>query len=266
MTTPNVPHRFEIELAIDASPEQIWNAIATGPGISSWMMPAEIDARPGGEVVFHMGPDGDSPGKVTAAEADRRLVYEEDWATLAGHTGADVTPLVTEFLIEARSGGTCSVRVVTSAFGTGADWENEFFAEMERGWAPMLDNLRLYVESFPGQSASTMWISTKVAASPERAIEAVKDGLGTRSVGDTTAVRDIDAKLARSIPHHVLLRMTAPASGFLSFFSFGGDDEAGLNLIGHLFGDAAAGYVESEQSGWQSWLDEVAAKVSSPTR
>ena len=34
--------------------------------------------------------------------------YEEpDWAALAGHEGAPVTPLVTEFLVEAQSGGTC---------------------------------------------------------------------------------------------------------------------------------------------------------------
>jgi hypothetical protein len=33
------------------------------------------------------------------------------------------------------------IRVVTSAYGSGADWENEFFAEMVAGWAAMLDNL-----------------------------------------------------------------------------------------------------------------------------
>jgi len=39
--------------------------------------------------------------------------------------------------------------VVTSAFGTGADWENEFWEEMANGWAPVLDNLRLYLTHFP---------------------------------------------------------------------------------------------------------------------
>ena len=33
------------------------------------------------------------------------------------------------------------IRVVTSAYGSGADWENEFFAEMVDGWDAMLDNL-----------------------------------------------------------------------------------------------------------------------------
>ena len=72
----------------------------------------------------------------------------------SGHAGADVTPLATEFLVEARSGGTCVVRVVSSAYGTGADWENEFWGEMDTGWAPMLDNLRIYLTHFAGQRAT----------------------------------------------------------------------------------------------------------------
>ena len=33
------------------------------------------------------------------------------------------------------------IRVVTSAYGSGADWENEFFAEMIADVIAMLDNL-----------------------------------------------------------------------------------------------------------------------------
>jgi hypothetical protein len=33
------------------------------------------------------------------------------------------------------------IRVVSSAYGSGADWENEFFAEMAAGWEAILDNL-----------------------------------------------------------------------------------------------------------------------------
>lgn len=133
MTTPDTPYRFELELTVSATPEQVWDAIASADGISAWMLPTELDPREGGAVKFHMGPDGASEGTVTAFEPTRRIAYEEDWATLVGHAGADVTPLVTEFLVEARSGGTCVVRVVSSAYGTGADWENEFWGEMNAG-------------------------------------------------------------------------------------------------------------------------------------
>lgn len=62
------------------------------------------------------------------------------------HDLTSLTPIATEFLLEAASGGSCVIRVVSSAYGTGADWENEFFAEMVEGWAALLDNLGPYIE------------------------------------------------------------------------------------------------------------------------
>ena len=59
-----------------------------------------------------MGEDS-SKGTVTDYDAPHRIEYAEpDWAALAGHADATVTPLVTEFLVEAQSGGTCVLRVV----------------------------------------------------------------------------------------------------------------------------------------------------------
>ena len=37
------------------------------------------------------------------------------------------------------------IRVVTSAYGSGADWENEFFAGMIADVIPILDNLATYL-------------------------------------------------------------------------------------------------------------------------
>ena len=42
---------FEVE--VPGTPEQVWDAIATGPGISAWFVPAEIE---GGRMVQHHGP------------------------------------------------------------------------------------------------------------------------------------------------------------------------------------------------------------------
>ncbi len=54
------------------------------------------------------------------------------------------TPIATEFLIEAASGGTCVIRIVTSAYGSGAEWEKEFFAEMVASTVPIWNNLAVY--------------------------------------------------------------------------------------------------------------------------
>ena len=262
MTDPSVPHRFELELEVPGTPDQVWQAVATAEGISSWMMPTEIEAREGGAVAFTMGPGETSRGRVTAVEPGRRLVYEEDWASLVGQAGADVTPLVTEFLIEARSGGTCTVRVVTSAFGSGADWENEFWEEMDRGWAPMLDNLRLYLTHFPGQRATSLWAGATFATPPEVAVAGVRSALGVSTVGDAVTGRGVAGRLERSIDRHFLLRVDGEAPGFLSFYSFGAEQGSGVHVQGYLFGDTAPAYVEREQPAWQSWLEGVAADLS----
>jgi uncharacterized protein YndB with AHSA1/START domain len=257
MTTPHIPHRLEIEIEVPGSPEQVWHAIATAEGISSWMMPTELDARLGGELTFHMGPDADSRGRVTAFEPTRRVAYEEDWAALVGRPGADVTPLLTEFVVEARSGGTCVVRVVTSAFGTGADWENEFWAEISTGWAPMLDNLRLYLAEFPGQVATPLFAGATSSASPEATIAALRRDLGANGVGDAVTTQGIEGRLERTIDRHFLVRMAGPVPGYLSFFTFDTEGGCGVHLQGYFFSDAAPDYVRREQKAWQAWLDDV---------
>jgi ligand-binding SRPBCC domain-containing protein len=54
------------------TPEEVWQAIATGPGVSSWFVPTE--AREDGTVVSHFGPGMDSVATRTAWEPPHRFV------------------------------------------------------------------------------------------------------------------------------------------------------------------------------------------------
>jgi uncharacterized protein YndB with AHSA1/START domain len=140
-----VEHRVERTYEVAATPEQVWDAIATADGISAWMVPTRLDPRIGGEVSFDLG-EFTSTGVVTGYTPNHRFAYEEPWPVAdhmptAHHDLSSVTPIATEFLIESASGGSCVIRVVSSAYGSGADWENEFFDEMVDGWFAMLDNL-----------------------------------------------------------------------------------------------------------------------------
>ncbi len=126
------------------------------------MVPTRLDPQIGGEVSFDLG-EFRTTGVVTDYTPNQRFAYEEPWPisteepipadmdewfnaigvplSEVHHDLSSVTPIATEFLIEAASGGSCVIRVVTSAYGSGADWENEFFDEMIDGWVAMLDNL-----------------------------------------------------------------------------------------------------------------------------
>ena len=55
MTQPHVPHRMELTFELPGTPEQVWQAIATADGISSWFLPTDLEERQGGAIVTHMG-------------------------------------------------------------------------------------------------------------------------------------------------------------------------------------------------------------------
>lgn len=158
-----VEHKAEHSYELPDTPEHVWNLIATAEGISSWMVPTRLDPRVGGEVAFDLG-DFTATGVVTDYTPNLRFAYQEPWPIAEcpedipaqmiewfDHLGvslsavyeglAHTTPIATEFLIEAASGGSCVVRIVTSAYGSGADWENEFFAEMAASTTPIWDRL-----------------------------------------------------------------------------------------------------------------------------
>jgi uncharacterized protein YndB with AHSA1/START domain len=163
-----VEHRMERTYEVAATPEQVWEAIATADGLSAWMVPTRLDPQVGGEVWFDFG-DVTSTGVVTAYTSNERFAYEEPWPISAdapipagmvewfasiGASLSDVLrdlpsvgAIATEFLIESASGGSCVLRVVTSSYGTGSDWENEFFTEMVAGWAVLLGNLVAHLQN-----------------------------------------------------------------------------------------------------------------------
>jgi uncharacterized protein YndB with AHSA1/START domain len=256
MNAPHVPLRLDLSFELAGSPEQVWDAIATARGISSWFIATEMDERLGGAIRFLMGPGEETAGTITGWDPPHRFaIAEPDWASLSGHDGAAVTPLATEFLVEAQSGGTCVVRVVSSAFGTGADWEGEFFAEMERGWAPFFDNLRLYLAEFPGQYATTMRVMAPLPVKPPEAIAAVRRALGDADPGQPVEVHGLRGEVASVSDVAVVVRVTAPERGYFLFYGY--DEPNGgsvVGLAGYLFSPGAAAYAERESAAWSEWL------------
>ena len=257
MTTPDRPLRFEIEVEIAATPDQVWQAIATADGISSWFLPTDLDERVGGAIVAHMG-DTSSPGTVTGWDPPRRLAYEEpEWAALGGHAGAPVTPLTTEFLVEARSGGTCVVRVTSSAFGTGADWEDEFMDDMDAFYRPFFDLLRRYVERFPGQRATRREVEVDVDGDVSAVVPAAARRLGVAAPGDGVAADDglgVGGTVARIEHPYLVVDVEGPAAGHLIVSGTAGERSARAQVLAWLFGPDAEAVLDRVAPGWAPWL------------
>ncbi len=258
-TSPDVPHRLEFSVEVPGTPEQVWQAIATAKGMSAWFLPTELEEREGGSLHFAMGPEMGSDGHVTRWEPPHRLVYEEDWAALMGKDPATLSPLTSEFLVEAQSGGTCVVRVTSSGFGTGAAWEDEFWADMGTSWLPFFDNLRLYLAHFPGQEATQLEATASHPGEPAQVWQALQDSLGLGDEGTAVEVRGAVGTVERVGERQALVRLTGPVPGMLTAFVHGdGEGTVTVGVRAYLFSGDAADWVRREEPGWAAWLQALA--------
>lgn len=252
-TAPTVPYRLEFRVEVPGTPEQVWHAIATATGMSAWFLPTTIDEREGGALHISMGEDMGSDGHVTAWEPPRRLVYEEDWAALMGKDPATLSPLTSEFVIESNSGGTCVVRVTTSGFGTGADWEQDWWEDMGRSWRPAFDNLRRYLAHFAGQEATMLEVSAPLPGDAPTVWRAMRDAMG--GPGDEVTVHDVTGTLEDTGDRQGTVLLTGPVPGFVNAYAYdNGDGTSTAVLRGFLFAPEAPAFANAEKPAWESWL------------
>jgi len=141
-------HHFEErkDAEVPASPDDVWAAIATGPGIDSWFMGRnEVQPGTGGTVRTVFGEYAPELA-VTAWDPARRFAYR------SGET-PDGRFIAYEFLIEGRAGGSAVLRTVTSGFLPGDDWADEFEA-MTLGGELYFRTLVEYLTHFAGRFAA----------------------------------------------------------------------------------------------------------------
>jgi len=231
---------LDMQIEVPGTPEQVWEAIATGPGISAWFMPTEVE---GDRITFHHMAGGSSEAQVTDAEAPRRLRFTENDGELAH-----------EFLVEARAGGTCVVRLVTNFGDKGAS----------DGWTAALLGLKLYLEHFAGQEAANVLAGGRVPGPIDRAWEELQAsvGLGELAEGARVSASGGDAPPLAGVVEGrldtmVTLRIDEPAPG-LAFVGVGGPDDETVFAImrAQLFGPEAAELAARDEPVWRSLIAE----------
>jgi len=252
----SVPVRsIELEIDVPGTPEQVWQAIATGPGFSAWFCPTTVEEREGGAVTFFMGPGLESGGVVTAWDPPRRFAAEErDWVPGA-------PPVATEIFVEAKAGGICRVRLVNSLFTSKADWDDQL-AGFEKGWPLFLEILRLYLTHFPGALCSPARVLSMTTMNEEQAWATLLGGLGLTGArpGQPHTTRGLDAPeltgVVESVREHaLLLRTDEPSPGVVAFGASDCGPQGMLVWLGlHFYGDTAAPIAAREEPKWQAWL------------
>jgi uncharacterized protein YndB with AHSA1/START domain len=256
---PSGRRSVQVEVEVPGTTEEVWQAIATGPGITSWFVPTRSEERHGGQVVSNFGPGMDCPATITAWEAPKRFVAE-------GPMGGPGSPTVaTEWIVEARAGGKCLVRVVHSLFASTDDWDNQLDG-LEQGWPTYFRILRMYLESFKGMACAPMHFVGFSTDSEANAWEKAGGELGLLKVaqGQKWSAPDGFPRMAGAVnslgqgmhSNTLLLRLDTPAPGaaYVGAFSCGGMVMVCLSV--YLYGDKAKAAVERDQPTWQKWINE----------
>ncbi|MGW0521940.1 SRPBCC family protein [Crossiella sp. NPDC003009] len=144
--------RKEVELA--ATPQQVWDAIATGPGMEAWFM-----SQP--------APDA---GACEVWQPPAHL-------SITTPAGPDGSFHAFEYLIEAKDGGSTVLRFVHSGF-LGDDWDAEYEGLTSRGWDMYLHTLAEYFRHFAGRPAVYLTAEGPEASAKPEAWPVLLRGLG----------------------------------------------------------------------------------------
>jgi uncharacterized protein YndB with AHSA1/START domain len=164
-------HPFELthQFEVDADPEDVWQAIATGPGVDAWFMGVnEIEPREGG-VTRMVLPAWTEEATITAWEPPTRFASRSS-------EGEDGAFHAFEYLVEGREKGSTVVRWVHSGF-LGENWEKEYEG-LSEGDPMYFDKLRVYLTYFRGRTATPVNVMGPVIPDRDRAWETFRRGLG----------------------------------------------------------------------------------------
>ncbi len=262
---PSGRRSVQVEVEVPGTPEEVWEAIATGPGVSSWFVPTE--AREDGTVVSHFGPGMDAIATQTAWDPPHRFAAESE-------LGPNAPKMATEWIVEARSGGTCIVRVVHSLFASTDDWDDQL-ESIEAGWPDYFSILRLYLAHFRGRSCSAFQL---MGVAPEPASthwNILTSGLGLSgaTVGERRNTPIGAPPLAGLVertgeaghPHQLLLRLDEPTPGIAHLFALAMGGQVYVSIRIYLYGERATAAVERVEPMWRAWIKDRLSLIDEST-
>lgn len=252
---PSGRRSVQTEIEVPGTPEAVWEAIATGPGISAWFVPAEVDGRVGGTTVCHFGPGDsmDSVARITEWQPPHRFSAE---------TEEGPGTVATEWIVEAKSGDSCTVRVVHSWFAESDDWDNEFEGHSE-GWKSFFKILRFYLEHFPGEESALIQLAAQSSDPVSVAFERLMGPLGVARGSEGQAVGSDEPELEGEVLEiqdapegfSVILRLEKPGRAIAHMIGLP-MGSLYLSVRFYLYGAEAIGRAGEIEAQWQGFLAE----------
>jgi len=249
-------HSVEVETEVPGTPEEVWQAIATGPGISAWFVPTKLEDREGGAIVLDFGPGMVSEGVITAWDPPRRFVGENDM-------GPGSPTVADEWTVEAKSGGTCRVRVVHSWFASTDDWDNQYEG-VEQGWPAFFRILKIYLAHFRGQPSEVIPLMAMSSESKSAVWDKLLGSLGLARLAEGQRVETapgaprlagIVERVVDKEHEELFIRLEEPTSGVVHLFPIVMGGQVCLSVRLYLYGAQARAVAAREAPVWQAWIN-----------
>jgi uncharacterized protein YndB with AHSA1/START domain len=248
----------EVETEVPGTPEEVWKAIATGPGISAWFVPTKLEEREGGDIVLDFGPGMESEAVIKVWDPPRRFVAENE-----GGMGPGSPTIADEWTVEAKSGGRCRVRVVHSWFASTDDWDKQF-EDVEKGWPAFFRILGIYLSHFRGQPSEVIPL---MAVSPGTKAAAWSRLLGSLGFGrlaegqrvetahGAPRIAGIVERVVDKEHEEIFVRLEQPTSGVAHLFPIPMGGQVCLSVRLYLYGAQAQAVAAREAPVWQAWIN-----------
>jgi uncharacterized protein YndB with AHSA1/START domain len=258
----------EVETEVPGTPEEVWQAIATGPGISAWFVPARLEEREGGAIVLDFGPGMESEAVIKVWDAPRRFVAENKEAIGSGSpTVAD------EWTVEAKSGGTCRVRVVHSWFASTDDWDNQF-ESIEKGWPSFFRILGIYLAHFRGQPSDVIPLMAMTSESKsavwDRLLGSLRlarlaEGQRVETAPGAPRLAGIVERIVDKEHEELFIRLEEPTSGVAHFLPVVMGGQVCLSVRLYLYGAQARTVAAREAPAWHAWINGLLPPADAAT-
>lgn len=234
--------KFELvrETEINATPEQVWDAVTAGTG--GWLWPMEFEPRVGGAAAFG--------GTVTAWDPPRHFTTHAE--------GPDGWFNTLDEQIEVRDGRTI-LRYVHSGIIVD-DWDTQYDGA-DKHTDFYQHTLKQYVENFPGRRATYVAVDAPEASNSADAISRLLQALDRGSdaaLGDAVrlpvaAAGDTRGELDFLTENFVGIRTPDALYRFFGRHAWGGP----VSLSIHAFGEGVD--VAEAQQAWTSFFTQLYA-------
>ena len=246
------------EVEVQGSVEEVWQAIGTDAGLSSWFTRSEFTVGADGQptqFICIFGPGLSSTATITKWDPPR------GFSVISDEFIQDGPEVATDWKIEERDGESCLLSVEHGLFVDSDEYDNHIEAT-EAGWPAFFRILQIYMAHHRGEPCALLELMG-TAADEAQAWDDVSSALGfsTAKKGERFAAPAGGLRFSGVVDTvsgetEVILHIDEPTSGVAHLFVWPINDQILLSVRFYLYGEDATEVVSREEPRWRSWMEE----------